>query len=88
MGFGGGLAMALSKIPVLNDERFKKPVDMDEDALSEAITEDLVDMSVQILPGVRRLITSLPKDRYAVATSGAKTYCHGCLTRTKWVFPT
>lgn len=75
--------MALSKIPALEDARFKKPIDIDEDALSEAVTEDLVDMSVQILPGVRRLIASLPKDKYAVATSGARTYCHGCLTRTK-----
>lgn len=29
--------------------------------------------SVRILPGVRRLIDSLPKERFAVATSGAKT---------------
>jgi len=33
-----------------------------------------VDRSVQILPGVKRMIDSLPKGRYAVATSGAKTY--------------
>lgn len=32
-------------------------------------------------PGVRRVIDSLPTDKYAVATSGAKTYCHGCLER-------
>lgn len=31
------------------------------------------DKSVRILPGVRRLIDSLPKGRFAVATSGAKT---------------
>ncbi|BGP53210.1 hypothetical protein JCM8202v2_000769 [Rhodotorula sphaerocarpa] len=37
--------------------------------------------SVRILPGVRRLIDSLPSGRYAVATSGAKTYCHGALAR-------
>lgn len=37
--------------------------------------------SVKILPGVRRLVDSLPKDRFAVATSGAKTYCHGALHR-------
>jgi beta-phosphoglucomutase-like phosphatase (HAD superfamily) len=49
----------------------------------EAETERLVDMSVRILPGVRALIDSLPEGKYAVATSGAKTYCHGCLTRTK-----
>ena len=34
----------------------------------------MVDRSVKILPGVRRLISSIPDGRYAVATSGAKTY--------------
>lgn len=33
-----------------------------------------VDRSVRILPGVRKMIDSLPEGRYAVATSGAKTY--------------
>jgi len=33
-----------------------------------------VDRSVRILPGVKRLIDSIPAGRYAVATSGAKTY--------------
>jgi len=33
-----------------------------------------VDRSVSILPGVKRLIDSIPAGRYAVATSGAKTY--------------
>ena len=45
--------------------------------------DEIIDMSVRILPGVRELINSLPPDRFAVATSGAKTYCHGCLKRTK-----
>ncbi|KAJ6583842.1 HAD-like domain-containing protein [Mycena vulgaris] len=40
-----------------------------------------VDRSVQILPGVKRLMNSIPAGRYAVATSGAKTYAHGCMTR-------
>ncbi|KAI0044228.1 HAD-like protein [Auriscalpium vulgare] len=40
-----------------------------------------VDRSVRILPGVRRMIDSLPEGRYAVATSGAKTYAYGCMTR-------
>jgi hypothetical protein len=44
--------------------------------------EKLEDMAVRILPGVRKMIDSLPTGKYAVATSGAKTYCHGCLTRT------
>lgn len=33
-----------------------------------------VDRSVRILPGVKRVMDSLPAGRYAVATSGAKTY--------------
>ena len=33
-----------------------------------------VDRSVRILPGVKRLMDSIPEGRYAVATSGAKTY--------------
>ncbi|KAA1469726.1 HAD-like protein [Dentipellis sp. KUC8613] len=40
-----------------------------------------VDRSVQILPGVKRMIDSIPAGRYAVATSGAKTYAYGCMTR-------
>ncbi|TFY72668.1 hypothetical protein EVG20_g344 [Dentipellis fragilis] len=40
-----------------------------------------VDRSVRILPGVRAMLDSLPEGRYAVATSGAKTYAHGCMTR-------
>ncbi|KAK8843415.1 hypothetical protein IAR55_007072 [Kwoniella newhampshirensis] len=49
--------------------------------------EKIVDMSVRILPGVRDLINSLPEGKYAVATSGAKTYCHGCLSRTGITIP-
>lgn len=33
-----------------------------------------VDRSVRILPGVKRVMDSIPAGRYAVATSGAKTY--------------
>jgi HAD superfamily hydrolase (TIGR01509 family) len=40
-----------------------------------------VDRSVKILPGVKKMISSLPQGRYAVATSGAKTYAYGCMTR-------
>lgn len=40
-----------------------------------------VDRSVQILPGVKTMIESIPDGRYAVATSGAKTYAYGCMTR-------
>ncbi|TFY65525.1 hypothetical protein EVJ58_g1927 [Rhodofomes roseus] len=40
-----------------------------------------VDRSVRILPGVKRMIESIPEGHYAVATSGAKTYAYGCMTR-------
>ena len=33
-----------------------------------------VDRAVRILPGVKKLIDSIPAGRYAVATSGTKTY--------------
>lgn len=33
-----------------------------------------IDRSVQILPGVKKMISSIPDGHYAVATSGAKTY--------------
>ena len=33
-----------------------------------------VDRSVCILPGVKKLMNSIPEGRYAVATSGARTY--------------
>jgi hypothetical protein len=33
-----------------------------------------VDRSVQILPGVKKVMDSIPRGHYAVATSGAKTY--------------
>ena len=38
------------------------------------LEEKIIDRSVKILPGVRRMIDSIPKGRYCVATSGAKTY--------------
>ncbi|KAI0068873.1 HAD-like protein [Artomyces pyxidatus] len=40
-----------------------------------------VDRSVRILPGVKKMMDSIPQGRYAVATSGAKTYAYGCMTR-------
>ncbi|KAI0675186.1 HAD-like domain-containing protein [Trametes maxima] len=40
-----------------------------------------VDRSVRILPGVKRVMDSIPEGRYAVATSGARTYAYGCMTR-------
>lgn len=45
------------------------------------IEADGVDRSIHILPGVREMIDCLPDGRYAVATSGAKTYAYGAMTR-------
>jgi len=46
-----------------------------------------VDRSVRILPGVKRMMDSIPEGQYAVATSGAKTYAYGCMTRVGIVPP-
>ncbi|TFK92355.1 hypothetical protein K466DRAFT_625751 [Polyporus arcularius HHB13444] len=40
-----------------------------------------IDRAVRILPGVKHLMDSLPEGRYAVTTSGAKTYAYGSMTR-------
>lgn len=45
-----------------------------------------VDRSVRILPGVKRMISSLPEGRYAVATSGARTYGQFCTPVTIRIF--
>ncbi|KAK1231254.1 hypothetical protein PQX77_005638 [Marasmius sp. AFHP31] len=44
------------------------------------INASAVDRFVKILPGVQKMIDSIPIGRYAVATSGAETYAHGCMT--------
>ena len=51
----------------------KETIEEDIEAAWE-IEADGVDRSVRILPGVRNMIDSIPDGRYAVATSGAKTY--------------
>lgn len=70
---------------------------LEDEATANGITEDiraawnaeheLIDRSVRILPGVRRMIDSIPKGRYAVATSGAKTYAYGAMSRVGIVPP-
>lgn len=61
-----------------DDEEDDGPVDLSDYTEEEIGCQN---KSVRILPGVRRLIDSLPKGQFAVATSGAKTYCHGALLR-------
>lgn len=77
----------------LSPEQSSSPVTYEEDPFEDDTddeididnlpvdTSDLVDRSVKILPGVRRMIDSIPEGRYAVATSGATTYCYGALSR-------
>ncbi|GAA5925041.1 uncharacterized protein JCM15063_005798 [Sporobolomyces koalae] len=68
------------------DNPFDEDEDDEEDShfdLNEYTEEEIGcrNASIRILPGVRRLIESLPNGRYAVATSSAKTYAHGALAR-------
>ncbi|TIC47500.1 hydrolase-domain-containing protein [Wallemia mellicola] len=59
-----------------------------EEAVEDEEDEDLgPDMGVKILPGVKSLIDSLPKGRYAVATSGARVYAYGAMERAGIVAP-
>lgn len=67
-----------------DDDDEDEEIDLDK---LEVDTSDLVDRSVKILPGVRRMIDSIPEGRYAVATSGATTYCYGALSRVGIVPP-
>lgn len=61
---------------------FDDEEDEDED-LSQYTEEEIgcTNKSVKILPGVARIMSSIPQDRLAIATSGAKTHCHGALAR-------
>jgi len=73
-----------SNSPNANDNPFDDDDEEDEEIdldTLEVDTSDLTDRSVKILPGVRRMIDSIPEGRYAVATSGATTYCYGALSR-------
>lgn len=68
----------------VDEDPFDDDSDDDEEIDLDALpvdTSDLTDRSVKILPGVRRMIDSIPEGRYAVATSGATTYCYGALAR-------
>lgn len=70
-------------------DQLDNPFDDDDDEedghfdLNEYTEEEIGcrNASIRILPGVRRLIDSLPTGRFAVATSSAKTYAHGALAR-------
>ena len=89
---GSGRNSPTSAIPALSRLKYTTDKEADQDAVDEDPfndddDDDIIDMSVQILPGVRELINSLPEGKYAVATSGAKTYCHGCLNRTGITIP-
>jgi len=60
----------------LEADPFEDDSDTESDFDLDEYTEEEIgcrNKSVRILPGVRRLIDSLPSGRFAVATSGAKT---------------
>ncbi|KAH8112548.1 HAD-like protein [Phellopilus nigrolimitatus] len=63
-----------------NDAQKENAAETDIEAAWETET-DAVDRSIRILPGVRDMIDRIPDGRYAVATSGAKTYAYGAMTR-------
>jgi len=63
------------------DDEFIQPMKIDTDRKTQVEVLEAwqveaagVDRAVRILPGVRRMLDSIPHGRYAVATSGAKTY--------------
>ncbi|KAA1089483.1 hypothetical protein PGT21_050051 [Puccinia graminis f. sp. tritici] len=76
--------LAKKKLAVLqssvNQDVFEDGDDSDDEDI-EIDLSDLVDRSVRILPGVRKMTDSLPADRFAIATSAAVTHCHGALQR-------
>ena len=84
----GMLAMSALPEASIYDARYSEGLilEADEDILSMEldskkhglqawqIEATTVDRCVRILPGVKEMINSIPEGRYAVATSGAKTY--------------
>ncbi|KAH8112549.1 HAD-like protein [Phellopilus nigrolimitatus] len=58
----------------------EKRADADIEAAWET-EADAVDHSIRILPGVKDMIECIPDGRYAIATSGARTYAYGAMTR-------
>ncbi|KAH8106668.1 HAD-like protein [Phellopilus nigrolimitatus] len=82
------LASALSEdsaLPVFDestDDKHANAKAMEADIEAAWETEsEAVDRSIRILPGVKDMIACIPDGRYAVATSGAKTYAYGAMTR-------
>ncbi|MBW0501767.1 hypothetical protein O181_041482 [Austropuccinia psidii MF-1] len=75
--------LAKKKISALQSSMNQDVFDeeQDEDSDVEIDVSDLIDRSVRILPGVKKMTTSLPSDRFAIATSAAVTHCHGALAR-------
>ncbi|KAH8106685.1 HAD-like protein [Phellopilus nigrolimitatus] len=67
-------------INYVGNDAQKEPVEADIEAAWET-EADAVDRSIRILPGVKDIIGCIPEGRYAVATSGAKTYAYGAMTR-------
>ena len=64
--------MALEEVEVVEEDWSA----LQKEHLLEAwqVEATAVDRSVRILPGVKKLMDSIPEGRYAVTTSGARTY--------------
>ncbi|TBU31828.1 HAD-like protein [Dichomitus squalens] len=90
------LSMSPNTIPKGNAATFEETIAEEEEGVTKdwrtslekqhqlqawQIEAAAVDRSVRILPGVKRVMDAIPKGKYAVATSGAKTYAYGCMTR-------
>ena len=61
---------------IVSSNDSKRPHDVAKNKLLEEwqLEAASVDRAIQILPGVKRLIDSIPAGRYAVATSATKFY--------------
>lgn len=66
---------------IAEDDECIQPIQIDADKTTQddvleawQVEAAGVDRAVRILPGVRKMLDSIPHGRYAVATSGAKTY--------------
>ena len=87
-----GLSQGLSKLSDVNAaSKDTSAFDEDGDSSSDELDKDLAnalqeeefafDGAIRILPGVRRIIDSIPEGKYAVATSSARTYAYGAMER-------
>ncbi|KAJ7109454.1 HAD-like protein [Mycena epipterygia] len=66
---------------LIKEDKEESKIPFNDEPQAWELEAATVNRSVKILPGVRRMLSSIPKDRFAVATSGARTYAYGCMER-------